>query len=154
MYELVDSHAHIDEIENINSVIEDAKKNSVTAIIAVGTSFISNQRVMALAKEYKNYIYPALGLFPWNIADEDFRDNMNFIRENIKLAIGMGEIGLDYSKGIKERASKETQKSVFRELVEIAQANNIPALIHSRYSWRDCLNISVKYTVKKAVFHW
>ncbi|MDD4923457.1 MAG: TatD family hydrolase [Dehalococcoidales bacterium] len=154
MYELIDSHAHIDEIEDIDAVISKAKQYNIISIIAVGTSFTSNRKIMALAEEYKNYVYPALGLFPWNIADDDFQDNMNFIRENINRAIGMGEIGLDYSKGVKERAAKETQKSVFRELLKIAKANNKPALIHSRYSWQDCLKISQEAHIEKAVFHW
>ena len=154
MFELIDSHAHIDEIEDTGSVIKDAKKNNIAAIIAVGTSFISNQKIMCLSEEYRNYVYPALGLFPWNIADEDFRDNMQFIRDNIKQAVGMGEIGLDYSKGVKERASKETQKSIFRELLKVAKDNNKPALIHSRYSWHDCLNICRELQIDKAVFHW
>jgi TatD DNase family protein len=154
MYKLIDSHAHIDEIENVDSVIANAKNNNIIVIIAVGTSFSSNRRIMALSEEYKNYVYPALGLFPWNIADDDFRKNMHFIRENIKKTIGIGEIGLDYSKGVKERASKEIQKNVFRELLEIAKANSKPALIHSRYSWQDCLNMCRELQIDKAVFHW
>ncbi len=154
MYKLIDSHSHIDEIENTDSVIAEARKNHIRAVIAVGTSFTSNQRIMALAEKYPRYIYPALGLFPWNIADDNFQDNMIYIRENIHRAIGMGEIGLDYSKGVKERASKEIQKSVLRELLEIAKANNKPALIHSRYSWKDCFNITHELNHTKAVFHW
>ncbi len=154
MYQLVDSHAHIDEIENIAAVIDDAKKCNIAAVIAVGTSFLSNRKIMSLAEEYKNYVLPALGLFPWNIADDDFRENMSFIRDNIHNAVAMGEIGLDYSKNVKDRASKEIQKSVFKELLKIAQVNNKPALIHSRYSWQDCLNLSLEAHIEKAVFHW
>jgi TatD DNase family protein len=154
MHEIIDSHAHIDEIENIDNVIADAKINNVMAIVAVGTSFTSNRKIMALAKEHKNYVYPALGLFPWNIADEDFNSNMQFIWDNIQHTVGMGEIGLDYSRNVKERASKETQKSVLRELLQIAKTNNKPALIHSRYSWKDCLNICRELQIEKAVFHW
>lgn len=154
MYKLIDSHSHIDEIENTDSVIAEARKNGIMAVIGVGTSFMSNQRIMALAEQYPRYIYPALGLFPWNIADDDFQDNINYIKENIHRAIGMGEIGLDYSKGVKERASKETQKSVLRKLLEIAKDNNKPALIHSRYSWKDCFNITQELNITKAVFHW
>ena len=154
MYELIDSHSHIDEIENIDSIVDKARQSDVTAIVAVGTSFPSNQKILKLAKDFNNYIYPALGLFPWNIADDDFIMNMAFIRDNVKNAVGLGEIGLDYSKGVKERASKETQKNVFRELLEIAVTNNKPALIHSRYSWKDCLNIAQETRIEKAVFHW
>jgi TatD DNase family protein len=109
---------------------------------------------MALAREYENFIYPALGLFPWNIGDDDFQSNMSFIRDNIQNAIGMGEIGLDYSKNVKERASKEVQKSVFKELLELAVVYHKPAIIHSRYSWQDCFDIAQETQVEKAIFHW
>ncbi len=154
MYNVIDSHAHIDEMENIDAVVASARQHNIAGIIAMGTSFLSNQKIIKLAKAFPNYIYPALGLFPWNIADDDFQMNMAYIRDNIKNAVGMGEIGLDYSKGIKERASKEIQKDVFRELLEIASINNKPASIHSRYSWQDCLNITQEAHIEKAIFHW
>jgi TatD DNase family protein len=154
MLELIDSHAHIDEIENVKEAVDAAKRNNIASIVAVGTSLTSNRKVIALAREYENFIYPALGLFPWNIGDDDFQNNMSFIRDNIRNAIGIGEIGLDYSKNVKERASKETQISVFRELLELAATYHKPAIIHSRYSWQDCFNIARETRVEKAIFHW
>jgi TatD DNase family protein len=154
MLELIDSHAHIDEIENVKEAVDAAKRNNIASIVAVGTSLTSNRKVIALAREYENFIYPALGLFPWNIGDDDFQNNMSFIRDNIRNAIGIGEIGLDYSKNVKERASKEVQKSVFKELLELAVVYHKPAIIHSRYSWQDCFDIAQETQVEKAIFHW
>jgi TatD DNase family protein len=154
MYKIIDSHSHIDEMENIADVVAAAKQHDISGIIAMGTSFVSNQKIMKLAKDFNNYIYPALGLFPWNIADDDFQRNMVFISDNIRNAVGIGEIGLDYSKGVKERASKEIQKDVFRKLLEIAVINNKPVSIHSRYSWQDCMDITLETHIEKAVFHW
>ncbi len=154
MLELIDSHAHIDEIEDVKEAIDAAKRNNIISIIAVGTSLTSNCKAMSLAREYKDFIHPALGLFPWNIGDDDFQSNMAFIRDNIRNAIGIGEIGLDYSKNIKERASKEVQKSVFRELLELASTYHKPVIIHSRYSWQDCFNIAQETRIEKVIFHW
>ncbi|MFA5629007.1 MAG: TatD family hydrolase [Dehalococcoidales bacterium] len=154
MFKLIDTHAHIDEVEDIDNVITQAKSNNVAAIVALGMSLTSNRRVLELAAKYPAYVYPAMGLFPSNIADADFAENMRFIQDNIGETIGIGEIGLDYSKRVKEKASKETQKSVFKELLELAKQHHKPALIHSRYSWRDCLELTQAIGIKKAIFHW
>jgi TatD DNase family protein len=154
VYKLIESHAHLDEIEDITGALTNARRNNLVAIIAVGTSFTSNNRIMKLAQEHKDFIYPALGLFPWNIADDDFGQNIEFIKTNLQNSVGIGEIGLDYSKPVKERASKELQKSVLRELLELGKENNKPAIIHSRYSWKDCLNLAKETGIEKAIFHW
>jgi Tat protein secretion system quality control protein TatD with DNase activity len=36
MHQIIDTHAHLDEIENLESVIKQAKDAGVVAIIAVG----------------------------------------------------------------------------------------------------------------------
>ncbi|MDD4874416.1 MAG: TatD family hydrolase [Dehalococcoidales bacterium] len=154
MYELVESHAHLDEIEDIIQTLADARQSNISAIVAVGTSLTSNKKILKLSQEHKGLIYPSLGLHPWNIGDLDFEQNIDFIKHNIDRSTGIGEIGLDYSKGVKERADKALQKSVFRELLELGNKHNKPAIIHSRYSWQNCLDIARETKIKKAVFHW
>jgi TatD DNase family protein len=149
MYELVESHAHIDELENTTEILTDARRSNIIAIIGVGTALASNQKILDLSKGYKGFIYPALGLHPWNIGDSDYKQNIAFIQDNIKESTGIGEIGLDYSKGIKARAGKELQKSIFRELLELGREYDKPAIIHSRYSWRDCLNIARETKIER-----
>lgn len=58
---LIDTHAHLDEIEDLPSAITDARSNGVKAIIAVGQDLKSNRRVLELASEYSGFIYAALG---------------------------------------------------------------------------------------------
>jgi TatD DNase family protein len=46
------------------------------------------------------------------------------------------------------------QKQVFGQLLNIAKEHDKPAIIHSRYAWKDALQMVQNAGVGKAVFHW
>ena len=51
-------------------------------------------------------------------------------------------------------ASKELQKEVLNRLLNIAKKYDKPAIIHSRYAWKDALYLIQDIGMDKAVFHW
>jgi len=154
VYRLIATHAHLAEIENIEQTIRDARRANIVAIVAVGSGLVSNQRVLSLAETYQGFVYPALGLHPWNLAEEDLEPSLQFIEANINKVVAIGEVGLDYDKRVRARADKDRQKDAFRQVLRIAQAHSRPVLIHSRYAWRDALDLVSEAQVEKAVFHW
>jgi len=50
LLKVIDTHAHVDELENIESALSKAKESGVVAIIAVGSNHRSNQKVMESVK--------------------------------------------------------------------------------------------------------
>lgn len=154
MYRLIDTHAHLEEIEDLEQAIAEAKSANVIAIIAVGSDYESNQKVLALAQTYEDFVYPALGLHPWNIKGAEVDRNLEFIEAHIDKAIAIGEVGLDYDKRVRARAGKDLQIYVLREVLRIAKTYNKPVTIHSRYAWRDSLSLVEEAQLEKAVFHW
>ena len=151
---LIDSHCHLEEIENLEATIEEAKSAGIVAIIAVGSDYQSNNQVLEIAEKYHGFVYPALGIHPARIEASQINQNLGFIEDHLTKAKGVGEVGLDYHKKIKEIAPKEMQKSVFREILGIARKHQKPVIIHSRYAWRDALSLVEEVNVEKAVFHW
>ena len=156
MYPLVDTHAHLDEIENLEVALENARQHGVVAIIAMGSDLRSNERVLELAERFRGYIFPALGLHPWTLVEgsAEVRATLRFIEENLDQAVALGEVGLDYQKGLVSQVGKELQKEVLAQVLELARKSEKPASIHSRYAWRDCFTVVRESGVKKAVFHW
>ncbi|MFC1934873.1 TatD family hydrolase [Chloroflexota bacterium] len=152
--QLVDTHAHLEEIEDLEHALTKARASSVIAIIAVGSDHKSNQKVLQLAQVYKGFVYAALGLHPWYIGDAETDRCLDFIEANIDKAVAIGEVGLDYHKRVREQAEKDLQKSVLRKLLKIANDHQKPALIHSRYAWQDALNLVTEAGIEKVVFHW
>jgi TatD DNase family protein len=154
MERLIDTHAHLEEIENLEQAITEARAANIIAIIAVGSGYESNQKVLDLAQVYKGFVYPALGFHPWNLNHAEIDRNLEFIEAHVDEAVGIGEVGLDYHKRVREVAEKDLQQRVFKEVLKIAKTYKKPALVHSRYAWRDALNLIEYAQVEKAVFHW
>jgi TatD DNase family protein len=154
MYRLIDTHAHLDEIENPEQVLSQAKEAGLIAIIAVGSDIASNAKVLEIAALYKGFVYPALGWHPWYIKESEIDANLEFIKDNIDKAAAVGEVGLDYHKRVRAVADKDLQKKALRELLKIAKEYDKPALIHSRYAWRDAFDMVAEAGLEKAVFHW
>jgi TatD DNase family protein len=154
MYRLIDTHAHLDEIESIEQVLGEAKQAGLNAIIAVGSDIASNEKTLKIAGYYQGFVYPALGYHPENIKEPEIDASLAFIESHIEEAVAVGEVGLDYSKWVRAAADKDLQKRALSRLLKIAGDNDKPALIHSRYAWRDALDAVIECGIEKAVFHW
>ena len=157
MLSLIDTHAHLDELPDLVSMLESAKRAGVIAVVAVGSSHQSNIRTLRISQEHRRFVYPALGLHPWELANfgpPEIDDNLGFIEQNIGSAVAVGEIGLDYDKRVLRVAPKELQQEVLGRLLNIAREHDRPAIIHSRYAWKDAVRLIQDAGIKKAVFHW
>jgi TatD DNase family protein len=157
IFKLIDTHAHLDEVEDLDRAIEEARQAGIVAIIAVGQDYESNLKVLDIAEKHKHLVYPALGLHPWNLGSMDVSKidlTLQFIEDNIEKAVGIGEIGLDYDKRVIAAADKERQKEAFKAVLELARRYNKPVSVHARYSWKDSFDLVKESGVKRAVFHW
>ncbi len=61
MLQLIDTHAHLDEIENLEQVLAQAKEAGLMAIIAVGSGHGVERKTLEIAARYPGFVYPALG---------------------------------------------------------------------------------------------
>ncbi|MFC1945831.1 TatD family hydrolase [Chloroflexota bacterium] len=154
MLSLVDTHAHLDEIEDVAAALAEAQAAGVTAIVAVGQDMASNRKVLELAAAYPVNVLPALGYHPWNIRRETIDATLAFIEDNAEAAVAVGEIGLDYHKRVRAVAEKDLQKEVLRDLLDIAKRKGKTVSLHTRYAWRDALELVQASGVPNAVFHW
>ena len=154
IHRLIDTHVHLDEIEDIEETVAGARLAGLLSIIAVGSHLESNQKILSLAQTYSGFVYPALGLHPWSIKDVNIEDNLKFIEANLDKAVAIGEIGLDYDKRVKARAEKDLQKEVLRQLLELAGNSRKPVSFHCRYAWQDSLDLVNEAKLDKVVFHW
>lgn len=157
MLKVIDTHAHLDELEDIESALNKARESGVTAIVAVGSNHKSNQKTLGICSRYPDFIYPALGLHPCelgNLESSQIDHTLEFINEKATDIIAIGEIGLDYNKRVVKLAPKELQKEVLKRQLALAQEHKKPVSIHSRYAWKDCFQLVKEAGIEKVVFHW
>jgi TatD DNase family protein len=157
IFKLIDTHAHLDELEDLDKAVDEAKQAGLVAIIAVGQDRESNVKILEMSEKYKGFVYPALGLHPWSLGNMDASKvdlTLQLIEDNIEKAVGIGEIGLDYDKRVVAAADKERQKEAFKTVLELAGRYDKPVSVHARYSWKDSFDLVKESGVKRAVFHW
>lgn len=157
MYRLIDTHAHLEELADLPSALDKAKEIGIIGVVAVGSDYQSNLKVLKIAQDYPGFVFPALGLHPWgleNLTPVELDENLRFIESKIDRTVAIGEIGLDYDKRVIKVSPKAFQQEVLKRLLNLARKYDKPAIIHSRYAWQDAYNLVKEVEVKQAVFHW
>ncbi len=137
-----DTHCHISReyYEDIDAVIENAKKLDITKLIVNGSDAISNKEVLKLSNKYKE-IYPALGIHP-EVVDTYNDNDIKFIEDNIDKIIAIGEIGLDYHY---DAPNKEAQIKLFETQLSLADKYNLSVIVHSRDAIEDTIKSLKKF---------
>ncbi|MBW2031418.1 MAG: TatD family hydrolase, partial [Deltaproteobacteria bacterium] len=80
---LFDTHAHLEEIEDLDGALGRASKAGVFAIVAVGSDYASCKRVLEISGTYGNtVVYPALGIHPWGLKAEEVETTLALIEEH------------------------------------------------------------------------
>ena len=148
--QLIDTHAHLDEIKDIEGALGRAKDAGIRAVIALGSDLNSNKKVMELSGRYPGYVFPALGLHPWRLETDDIEANCSLIERELTGCLALGEVGLDFAI----KTPKDRQTEVLRRLLEIATREKKPILLHARRAWAEALELLGAFDVQKAVFHW
>lgn len=154
---LFDTHAHLDQVADLQSSLNSALEAGVRGVVAVGTDMASNEKTLRIAETWKGIVHPAVGLHPGHLSGYDsFRiaEELQFIEANLHRCCAVGEVGLDYHKRTLEHVPREVQQEVFREILRLAARAQRPVLVHSRYAWTDALHLVKESGVEDAVFHW
>ena len=147
---MIDSHAHLNEIEDVDAALTRAREAGITGIVAVGMDLASNRATLKLHRRFPGLVYAAVGYHPWSITPENVQENLAFIREHLAGCTALGEVGLDY----KAKAKKKLQQQVFEAVLELAAQEGKPVIIHTRFS-QVRAHLMVKAAgISRAVFHW
>ena len=154
---IIDTHTHLDHLENLDECLKAADAAGVEAIVTVGVDWAANKKNLEIKKKTSRpRIYTALGIHPGNINMDEVPGCIQWIRENIKEAVAIGETGLDYwYKWVKkDDAKKAEQRNVFEMQLVLGQEFDLPVIAHSRGAWADCLSMMKAAKIKRGLFHW
>ena len=161
---IIDTHAHVDQLEDLPGVLEHAYEAGVSDIVAVSVDLDSMKKLLAIAEQCRSNwaflrqpkIHPALGVHPGKVQPDGQHLIFDFMRANIGQACAIGETGLDYwYKWVrKDELERQKQKDSFAVHLGLAKEFDLPIVIHSRGAWRDCLSMAHESGVRRALFHW
>jgi TatD DNase family protein len=153
---LVDAHIHLSDAEynsHIDELITDAKNVGVAALVTNSMDLKTCQNDIKLTEQYPNLVYPALGIHPWNVnvlKENELEETIDFIQKQKGIVKAIGEIGLDY----KYETIWEKQTMVFDKMLRLAEAMELPVIIHSRGTTDKIVDMLPSYNLKNVLLHW
>lgn len=126
---MIDTHAHLDALEDPGAAVGRARAAGVTRLVTVGTGVESCRASLAIA-EGELGVYAALGIDPHQAASseagrvEELRDLLAHPK-----AVAVGETGLD---NFHRHAEPAEQRRLFDAQIALAAELDLPLVIHSR----------------------
>ncbi|MBQ8168977.1 TatD family hydrolase [bacterium] len=139
---LIDTHAHIDMLDNTEEAIQNAINCGVKKIIVPCAYPNDIEKIHNIAEKYEN-IYGLLGVHPSEARDwnDSLIEKIKNLANSNKI-IGIGEIGLDYYW---DKSFNEAQKDVFIKQIKLSNELNLPICVHDREAHKDSFDILKKY---------
>jgi len=148
---LIDVHAHLSNKQfssDLEGVIKRCKDKGVVKIISNGLTLKSNLRVLEISKQYE-IVEAALGLHPMFVLKEDLQGNLDLIIKNKDKIIAIGEIGMDFLHG-----NKDKQRVNFSKMIELGERFKKPIIVHSREAEKEIFGILEKSSLRKVIMHY
>lgn len=167
---LVDIHAHLDHAkfrQDLDKVIENARKAGVKAIINSGVNSTTNKIALQIQEKYPDIVKVSFGLYPIDalaaeieqgeaegfvrdIEQFDIDKEMEWIVENKEKCIAIGECGLDFKWG---KEHEKEQKKNFQKVIEMVERIKKPIIVHTRKAELDAVEMLESSKIKKIVLH-
>ena len=146
-----DTHCHLYNgyYDDVSSIIKNANDNNVCRFINAGCDVKGNLEV--IDKLSLKEVYGVIGYHPEE-ADNITNKEIDLLERqlNNKKIIGIGEIGLDYHYGKK---NKDAQLKLFELQLQMASKYKLPVVIHSRDATKDTIDVLKKYPDVRGVIH-
>jgi TatD DNase family protein len=166
--ELVDTHCHIQSIDNINDpinkmwhkepgintqqVLDDANKIGVVKMICVGTDVQDSELAVEFANQHDG-CFASVGVHPHEaekfLKDDQAKTKFEALLKKSKI-VAIGECGLDYYYN---HSSKEAQIELLEYQLDLAVKHNLPVIFHIREAFDDFWPIIQKYSAIRGVIH-
>ena len=125
---MIDTHAHLDALEEPERALDRARAAGVTRVITIGTGIESCMRALDLTAH--DGVYAAVGIDPHQAATGEAArvDELRALLGHPK-AVAVGEAGLDYHYG---GDAKAEQRSLFGAQLALAAELGLPVVVHTR----------------------
>lgn len=135
---MIDTHAHLDALDDPDAAIVRARAAGVERILTVGTDPAGCRCALVLAEAHEE-VFAILGIHPHE-AGAATGDDVAQVRELLAhpKAVGAGEMGLDW---FRDYAPRDRQLLLFEQMLHVAAETRKPAVIHTRAADADTVSM-------------
>lgn len=147
MNNYIDTHLHVDLIENMEKTLQYIEKKQIYTIAVTNHPKVFEGLI---GKINSKFIRIALGMHP-ELVD---KANMNLFKELVISTKYIGEVGLDFSNKRMSQNEKEKQIKIFEDILLFSKKKLFS--IHSRDAEKEVLNLLNLHFDKNShyILHW
>jgi TatD DNase family protein len=123
---VIDTHAHLDALDDPSGAITRARAAGVDRIIAIGSGLDSARTTVDIAAREEG-VSAAIGVHPHQAGDGERPDDLlQLLDANV---VAIGEIGLDF---FRDYAPRDDQRRIFDNQLQLAAERGKAVIVHSR----------------------
>jgi TatD DNase family protein len=139
---MIDTHTHLYDAETIELQIEHIQRAinaGVQKMYMPNCDSSTIAGMMKLAEQFPDNCYPMMGLHPCYVK-ENYLQELRIVEEQLSEEhfSAVGEVGLDFYW---DRTFAAEQKKAFEQQIDWALHYQLPVIIHSRSSTKECIDI-------------
>jgi TatD DNase family protein len=149
----IDSHCHLQDLEDLEAALLRAERDGVVAEICIGTGAESSRRALELARALGSdgrKVWATIGLHPHdsnqgcNGVEALLAEHQASLGEQSDTLhapgdlVAIGECGLDY---FYEHSPRDQQREAFVAQIALAKLHNLALIVHTRDAWDDTFGI-------------
>ena len=145
---LIDSHCHLNYLDNPEEAVERAKEAGVTSCLCISVDEAGFSGVKALATRYAN-IWATAGVHP-----DAAGGNLEWIEAELahERVVAVGETGLDYLHA-DSASAQARQREAFALQLCLGVRHNMPVVVHTRQAEKDTLDLLQAHMGVEGVLH-
>jgi TatD DNase family protein len=147
----VDSHCHLDSVEEADQAVDRALQAGVEAMITVGTDLESSRTSIDLSGRLRG-VWASVGVHPHEAKTftSDSLEELRILARNPHV-VAIGETGLDYFRDLSPRPD---QADAFRAQIDLAKELGLVLVVHNRDAHDDLFGILEEQApLPQVVFH-
>jgi TatD DNase family protein len=137
---VIDTHAHLDALDDPSAAVARAHEVGVDRIVAIGSGLDSTRATLAIADREEG-VHAVVGIHPHQAGDGESLEELWRLATDGG-AVGIGEIGLDF---FRDYAPREAQRSLFEAQLELARDLALPVVIHMRSAEDETMRILAEF---------
>jgi TatD DNase family protein len=145
---VIDTHAHLDALDDPSGAVARAREAGVTRIISIGTDPTSWANTLEIAVQH-DAVHVVVGVHPHEAAGDHGLDLLERVAAHPKV-VGIGEIGLDY---FRDYAPRDAQAKAFIYQLGLAKRLAMPVVIHNRAADDDTASILGQWFEGTVILH-
>lgn len=143
MLPFVDTHAHLYSKKfdaDRDEMVRRAIRAGVTRMYLPNIDATSIEGMLDLEAAFPDNCFAMMGLHPCSVQPDTYEQELALVEQQLgaRSWVGIGETGIDLYW---DKTTLELQKIAFARQIEWAKDLNLPIIIHSRESNRECIDL-------------